>query len=214
MAERALSSPLTVWEEAFLIFLLHSERRLSRPTPSPWGLPPPTRHSVWQRRHTVRGIQQICKLWACWKQSTLQCALFSQLLPEQRQRQLECKHRDRSLIPFAKPSCTFLLSLQFQPCCTPATSNSMRTSSIIYSSLQTLTASQLFSLKFRNPLCLPLTAPLPRLNEHSWFVTGFYCSYINNILGYNTICCAREKRLLKMQSLMQSIISSFIHVSL
>lgn len=34
MAERALSFPLTVWEAAFLIFLLHGEHSLSGPLPS------------------------------------------------------------------------------------------------------------------------------------------------------------------------------------
>lgn len=126
---------------------------------------------------------------------------FSQLLQEQRQRQLECKHRDGSLITFAKTELHLSPFAAILLCCTPAKSDSMHTSSIIHLSPKTLNASQLFSLKFTNPLHLPLSAPLPSLNEHSWFLTGFYCCYINNILGYNAICCAREKQLLKMQSL-------------
>lgn len=137
---------------------------------------------------------------------------FSQLLQEQQQRQLECKHRDGFLIIFAKTKQYLSLLLQLRG--TPAKSNSMHTPSITHPSLQTLNASQLFCLKLKNTLCLPLAAPLPSLNEHSRFLNGFCSGYINDILDYNTICCAREKQLLKLQSLIQSIISSLIHVLL
>ena len=98
---------------------------------------------------------------------------FSPLLQEQRQRQLECKHRDGSLIALAKTKRHQSPFAEILLCCTPAKSNSTRSSSITYPSLKTINASQLCSLKFRNPLCLLLVASLPSFNEHSWSSRDF-----------------------------------------
>lgn len=96
--------------------------------------------------------------------------VFSQLLQEQRQRQLECKHRDGFLIIFAKTK--RCLSLLLQLWGIPAKSSSMHTSPRTHPSLQTLTASQLFCLKLKNTPSLNLAAPFPSLNEHSRLLDG------------------------------------------
>lgn len=56
--------------------------------------------------------------------------------------------------------------------------------------------------------------PPPSLNEHSWLLTRFYRGSKDNILDYNTICCARGEQLLKAGSLTESVISSLIPVLL
>lgn len=90
---------------------------------------------------------------------------FSQLLQEQRQRQLECKHRDGSLRTFAKAKLYLSPFAAILLCCTPAKSNGVHTTSIIYPSPKTQNASQLFSLKFTNPLRLPLAVPPPKFKR-------------------------------------------------
>lgn len=54
--------------------------------------------------------------------------------------------------------------------------------------------------------------PLPSSQEHSWLLIRFYCSLMNSLLGYDSICCGRGKQLLKIQSFLQSILSSLIDV--
>lgn len=147
-----------------LFFFLHWQFRKNilgagwtppiRPPPSPWGLPPPAGYSVWQRSNPARGIQQTCKLLNLLKTiPAITCTfLFSQLLQEQRRRQPQRKRRQI-------PNNIWPTQAATRPWRTSAEYNRLHTCSAPDPTLKTPSASQLFTLKFRNPPCLPLAPP-------------------------------------------------------
>lgn len=130
------------------------------PPPSPGGPPPPAGYSVWQRSNPARGIQQTCKLLNLLKTILARMCtfLFSQLLQEQQPYSLNA-NRDGFLITFAQPKLYLSPSVATLPWRTSAEYSSLHTCSATDPTLKTLSASQLFTLKLRNPPCLPLAPP-------------------------------------------------------
>ena len=168
------------------------------PPPSPGGPPPPAGYSVWQRSNPARGIQQTCKLLNLLKTILARMCtfLFSQLLQEQQPYSLNA-NRDGFLITFAQPKLYLSPSVATLPWRTSAEYSSLHTCSATDPTLKTLSASQLFTLKLRNPPCLPLAPQASRSTAGSssgftaawwtayWVMTPFVVGEENNCWKFN-----------------------------